>query len=55
MPPTLEALKSLLLREWDPLGLSHCDGAEGHYHPYAVRILEMLTGKDRCGRRRKLS
>ena len=43
MRSKLEALKSLLLREWDPLGLSNCDGAEGHYDPYAVRILEMLT------------
>lgn len=44
MPSELEVLKSLLLREWDPLGLSNCEGAESHYDPYAVRVLEMLTG-----------
>jgi hypothetical protein len=43
MPSKLEALKSLLLREWDPLGLSGCDGADNHYDPYTVRVLEMLT------------
>jgi hypothetical protein len=43
MSSELEALKSLLLREWDPLGLSGCDGADNHYEPHAVRVLEMLT------------
>ena len=43
MPSKLEALKSLLLLEWDPLGLSDCEGADNHYDPYAVRVLEMLT------------
>jgi hypothetical protein len=43
MASELEALKTLLLREWDPLGLGGCDGADNHYDPYAVRIFEMLT------------
>ena len=43
MPSTLQALKSLFLGEWDPLGLSNCDGAEGHYEPYADRVFEMLA------------
>jgi hypothetical protein len=43
MPTELEMLKRLLLREWDPLGLSDCDGAECHYDPYASRVLEMLA------------
>ena len=43
MSSELEALKRLLLREWDPLGLSDCDGAECHYDPYACRVLEMLA------------
>lgn len=38
----LEALKRLLLHEWDPLGLSDCDGAEGHYDAYALRVFKML-------------
>jgi hypothetical protein len=43
MPSELDELKRLLLREWDPLGLSDCDGAECHYDPYAYRVLEMLA------------
>jgi hypothetical protein len=43
MPSELDALKRLLLLEWDPLGLSDCDGAECHYDPYASRVLEMLA------------
>jgi hypothetical protein len=47
MPSTLDALKQLLLREWDPLGLAGRDGSEGHYDPYAVRVFEMLgSGAD---------
>jgi hypothetical protein len=43
MPSELEALKRLLLREWDPLGLCDCDGDESHYDPFASRVLEMLA------------
>ena len=42
MPSELEAIKRLLLREWDPIGLSDCDGAESHYDAYALRVSEML-------------
>jgi hypothetical protein len=43
MPSELEAIKRLLLREWDPIGLSDCDGAESHYDAYALRVFEMLN------------
>jgi hypothetical protein len=42
MPSELEAIKRLLLREWDPIGLSDCDGAESHYDSYALRLSEIL-------------
>jgi hypothetical protein len=42
MQSELEAIKRLLLREWDPIGLSNCDGAESHYDTYALRVFEML-------------
>ena len=42
MSSELEAIKRLLLREWDPIGLSDCDGAERHYDNYALRVFEML-------------
>ena len=32
----------LLLREWDPLGLAGCDGANNHYDVYAMRVFEMF-------------
>jgi len=43
MQSKLEALRGLLLLEWDPLGLSGRGGAESHYDPYAIHVLEMLT------------
>jgi hypothetical protein len=43
MQSELEALKSLLLSEWDPLGLNGCEGAERHYDTYALQIFGMLT------------
>jgi hypothetical protein len=42
MPSELAAIKRLLLHEWDPIGLSNCDGAESHYDAYALRVFEML-------------
>ena len=42
MTSELEAIKRLLLREWDPIDLSDCDGAESHYDIYALRLFEML-------------
>ena len=43
MPFELEALRSLLLREWDPLGLFGREGAEHHYDAYAGKVLEMIA------------
>ena len=48
MPSELAAIKRLLLHEWDPIGLSNCDGAESHYDAYALRVFEML--KERADR-----
>lgn len=42
MPSELEAIKHLLRHDWDPLGLSNCDGTESHYDTYALRVFEML-------------
>jgi hypothetical protein len=42
MPSELEAIKRLLLHEWDPIGLSDCDGAESHYDTYGLRVSKML-------------
>jgi hypothetical protein len=47
MSSELDALKTLLLHEWDPLGLAGCDGAQNHYDPYAIDVFDMLRdGKD---------
>ena len=42
MPSDLEAIKRLLRHDWDPLGLSNCDGAESHYDTFAIRVFKML-------------
>jgi alpha-mannosidase len=42
MRSELEAIERLLLHEWDPIGLSDCDGAENHCDGYALRVFEML-------------
>jgi hypothetical protein len=42
MPSELEAVRHLLKRDWDPIGLFNCDGAESHYDTYALRVFEML-------------
>ncbi len=43
MPSEQDAISRLLLHEWDPIGLSDCDGAESHYDSYALRVFEMLN------------
>ena len=56
MPFELDALKKLLLDEWDPVGLSGRDGADSHYDPYAIRVFEMFqNGADEAAIARYLS
>jgi hypothetical protein len=43
MLPELEAIKSLLLHEWDPIGVSDCEGAEDEYDRYALQVFTMLA------------
>ncbi|SDM98096.1 hypothetical protein [Afipia sp. GAS231] len=43
MSSELEALKSLLLHEWDPIGVSGCEGAEDEYDYYAMQVFKMLA------------
>jgi hypothetical protein len=43
MLPELEAMKSLLLLEWDPIGVSDCVGAEDEYDSYATQVFTMLA------------
>jgi hypothetical protein len=42
MSSELDAIKALLLHEWDPIGVSDCEGAEDEYDRYAVQVHEML-------------
>jgi hypothetical protein len=39
----LEAIKSLFLHEWDPIGVSDCEGAEDEYDSYAMLVFTMLS------------
>ncbi|MGA7805456.1 hypothetical protein [Bradyrhizobium sp.] len=40
--PELDLIKDLLLHEWDPIGVSDCEGAEDEYDRYALRVFRML-------------
>jgi hypothetical protein len=42
MQPGLDLIKTLLLHEWDPIGVFGCEGAEDEYDRYALRVFEML-------------
>jgi hypothetical protein len=44
MLPELEALKSLFLHEWDPIGVSDVEGAKDEYDAYALQVFTMLAG-----------
>ena len=33
----------ILLNEWDPIGVSGCQGAEDEYHGYLPQIFSMVT------------
>ena len=39
----LEALKRLLFQEWDPIGVSDCEGAEDEYDRYARQVFTILA------------
>jgi hypothetical protein len=43
MLPELEAIKSLFLHEWDPIGVSDCEGVEDEYDSYAMHVFAMLA------------
>lgn len=43
MIPELEALKRLLLHEWDPIGIRDCEGAQDEYDSYAFELFTMLS------------
>lgn len=43
MIPELEAIKSLLLNEWDPIGIADHPGAVDEYDSYAMRAFVMLN------------
>lgn len=42
MPSELDKIKALLLYEWDPIGVSDCEGAEDEYDRYALQVVKML-------------
>jgi hypothetical protein len=42
MPSELDSIKALLLHEWDPIGVSDCEGAEDEYDRYALQVVKML-------------
>jgi hypothetical protein len=39
----LEALKRLLLEEWDPIGVAEAEGARDEYDNYAFNLFVMLS------------
>ncbi len=43
--PLLEAIKQLLWREWDPMGVNKSPAAQGEYDGYAFRIWVALHRK----------
>jgi hypothetical protein len=43
MGPELEAIKRLLLHEWDPIGILELGGPADEYDAYAFRVFSMLT------------
>jgi hypothetical protein len=45
MQSELDLIKALLLHEWDPIGVSDCEGAEDEYDTYALQVVKML-GED---------
>ncbi|MGJ4908386.1 hypothetical protein ACQR10_25135 [Bradyrhizobium sp. HKCCYLRH2060] len=44
MPSKLDLIRALLLSEWDPIGVSGCEGAEDEYDRYALEVFNMLEG-----------
>jgi hypothetical protein len=42
VPSEIDAIKTLLLHEWDPIGVSGCEGAEDEYDRYALQVCKML-------------
>ncbi|MGJ5176816.1 hypothetical protein ACQR16_07725 [Bradyrhizobium oligotrophicum] len=42
MPSKLDLIRALLLSEWDPIGVSGCEGAEDEYDRYALQVFKML-------------
>jgi hypothetical protein len=39
----LDAIKALLFREWDPIGISDVGGPEDEYDAYALQVYKMLS------------
>ena len=44
MIPALEAVRRVLLRDWDPIGVHDIPGAQDEYDAYALQIFTMLQG-----------
>jgi len=42
MIPKLEALKRLLLKDWDPAGVGDAEGAQDEYDHHAFNVFAML-------------
>ncbi|NPU13931.1 hypothetical protein HL666_24505 [Bradyrhizobium sp. 83002] len=42
MPSKLDLIRALLLSDWDPIGVSCCEGAEDEYDRYALQVFNML-------------
>ena len=42
MSSEVDAIKALLLHEWDPIGVSGVEGAEDEYDRYALEVCKML-------------
>jgi hypothetical protein len=43
MSSEIDAIKALLLHEWDPIGVSGCSGAEDEYDRYALQVCKLLA------------
>lgn len=37
-----QALDKLLLQEWDPIGISDCEGAEDEYQGYLPKVFSLV-------------
>jgi len=44
MAESLRRIRTILQKEWDPIGVQHTPGAEHEYDMYAPRVYALLRG-----------